>query len=56
MKVDGATAPGFGMKVDLPGLAKGVGLYEVAFVVHMKTVLGGVLFEVGDEPGDVDGH
>jgi hypothetical protein len=28
----------------------------VTLVVDVESVLGGVLFEVGDEPGDVNGH
>jgi hypothetical protein len=28
----------------------------VALIVHMEPVIGGVLFEVGDEAGDVDSH
>jgi hypothetical protein len=44
------------MEVDLPGLAQGVGLDEMALVMDVESVLGGVLFEVGDEAGDVNGH
>jgi hypothetical protein len=37
-------------------LAEGIGLDEVPLVVHVESVLGGMLFEIGDEPGDVDRH
>ena len=56
MKVDRSAASRLGVYVHLPRLAKGVRLDEMALVVNMKAVLGGVFFEVGDEAGDVDGH
>jgi hypothetical protein len=28
----------------------------MALVMDVETVLGGVLFQIGDEPGDVNGH
>jgi hypothetical protein len=43
--------------VDLPQLAEGVGLDEVAFVVHVEPVVDGVALEVSHESRDVDdGH
>ena len=46
-----------GVQVDLPRLAHGVGLDEVAFVVDVEAVIGGVVLEVGDEAGDIEaGH
>jgi hypothetical protein len=42
------------MEVHLPGLAQRVGLDEMTLVVDVEPVLGGVLFEIGDETGDVD--
>ena len=46
-----------GVEVDLPGLAQGVGLDEVALVVHVEPVRDGVLLLLGDEAGDIDdGH
>ena len=57
MQVDGAGAGLLGVQVDLPGLAQRVGLDEVPLVVDVEAVVGGVVLEVGDEPGDVDrGH
>jgi hypothetical protein len=44
------------MKVDLPRLAQRVGLDVMALIVDVETVLGCVLFQVGDETCDVDGH
>jgi hypothetical protein len=42
------------MEVDLPVLTQRVALDEMAFVVHMETVLDRVVLEVGDEAGDID--
>ncbi len=44
------------MDVDLPGLSQRVGLDEVALVVDVEPMFDGVLFQIGDETGDVDGH
>ena len=55
MQVERAAAGLLGVQVDLPRLAQGVGLDEVALVVHVEAVVDGVVLEVGDEPGDVDG-
>ena len=55
MQVERAAARLLGVQVDLPGLAQRVGLDEVALVVHVEAVVDGVVLEVGDEPGDVDG-
>ena len=43
-----------GVQVDLPGLAHGVGLDEVALVVDVEAVVGGVVLEIGDEAGDIE--
>ena len=57
MKIEGTTAGVFGMEIDLPRLAHGVGLDEVTLVVHVECVIDGVVFEVGDEAGNIDdGH
>ena len=57
VQVERAVARLLRVEVDLPGLAQGVGLDEVALVVHVEAVVDGVLLEVGDEAGDVDdGH
>ena len=57
MKVERSVARLLGMEVDLPRLAQRVGLDEVAFVVHVEPVIGGVVLQIGDEAGDVDhGH
>ena len=55
MQVERAAAGLLGVQVDLPRLAQRVGLDEVALVVHVEAVVDGVVLELGDEPGDVDG-
>ena len=55
VEVERAAAGLLGVEVDLPRLAQGVGLDEVPLVVHVEAVVDGVVLEVGDEPGDVDG-
>ena len=57
MEIEGTTARILGVEIDLPGLTHGVGLDEVALVVHMERVVDGVVLEVGDEAGNIDdGH
>ena len=57
VKVEGPVARRLRMQVDLPGLPQRVGLDEVALVVHVEAVIGGVVLQVGDEAGHVDdGH
>jgi hypothetical protein len=47
----------FGMKIHLPGLAKGVGLHEVPLVVNVEPMVHRMILEVGHVPGYVDdGH
>ncbi len=55
VQVDRTTAAVLGVQVDLPGLAQGVGLDEVALVVDVEAVGDRVVLEIGDETGDVDG-
>jgi hypothetical protein len=55
MEVEGSVAALFGMEVDLPNLAQRVRLDEVALVVHVEAVVDGVVLELGDVAGDVDG-
>ena len=54
VQIEGAAAGIFRMQVDLPGLTEGVGLDEMTLVVHVKSVVDGVIFEIGDEAGDID--
>ena len=49
MEIEWATAGFLWVKVDLPGLAHGIGLYEVPFVVDMESVISCVIFQVRDE-------
>jgi hypothetical protein len=42
------------VQVDLPQLAQRVRLDEVPLVVHMETVVDGVVLQLGDETGDID--
>ena len=57
VQVERAAAGRLGVEVDLEGLTHRVGLDEVALVVHVEAVLGGVVLQVCDEAGDVDdGH
>ena len=55
MQIDGTTATIYGVQIDLPGLTQGVGLHEVSLVVNMEAVIDGVILQVGNEAGDVDG-
>jgi hypothetical protein len=57
VKVDGPPAAIFRVQVNLPGLAQGVGLYEVAFIVHVESVRDRVVLKIRDKPSDVNsGH
>jgi hypothetical protein len=57
MQVEGPAATFLRMQVDLPGLAQGVRLDEVAFVMNVKAVVDRVVLQVGHISGDVDdGH
>ena len=44
----------FGMQVDLEGLAHRVGFDEVALIMHVETVMGCMILQVGDETRDID--
>ena len=54
VEVERSAARVLGVEVDLPRLAEGVGLDEVAFVVDVEAVVDGVVLEVGDEAGHID--
>ena len=54
MEIEGTTARIFGMKIDLPCLAHGIGLDEVPLVVHMEGMVDRVVFEISNEAGNVD--
>ena len=54
MQVERATAPLFGVQVDLPDLAQRIGLDEVPLVVHVKPVVDRMVLQVGDVSGDVN--
>src|SRR4249919_3067339 len=54
VEVDRAFTALLGMEVDLPRLAQRIALDEMTLVVHVKTVLDGVVLEVGYESRDVD--
>jgi myo-inositol-1(or 4)-monophosphatase len=54
VQVERAAASLFGVQVDLPGLAQGVGLDEVAFVVDMESVVDRVVLQIGYVSGDID--
>lgn len=55
MEIERATTGLFGVQVHFPGLAQRVRLYEMAFVMHMEAVVHGMVLEVGDESGNIDG-
>ena len=57
VEVDWTVARLFRVEVDLPQLPKRVCLDEMAFVVHVESVIDGVALQLGDESGDInDGH
>ncbi len=55
MQVQRSATPLFGVQVDLPHLPQRVGLDEVPLVVDVKSMVDGVIFQVGHVAGDVDG-
>ena len=55
MQVERPAATLLGVQVDLPDLAQRVGLDEVPLVVHVEPVVDGMILQVGDVAGDVDG-
>jgi hypothetical protein len=54
VEVQWTAAALLGMQIDLPHLAKGVGLHEVPLVVDVEAVVNGVVLELGNVPSDVD--
>jgi hypothetical protein len=57
MEVERSPAPLLGVQVDLPRLAQGIGLDEMALVMNVKAVIDGVLLDLGHVSGDIDhGH
>ena len=54
MKVERTAAGVFGVKIDFPGLAHGIGLNEVPLVMHMEGMVDRVVLEISNEPGNVD--
>jgi len=54
MEIEGAAAAVLGMELDLPDLAERVGLHEVTLVVHMETMIDGMILEVGHVSGHID--
>ena len=55
VQVERPAAAVLGVQVDLPDLAQGVRLDEVALVVDVEAVVDGVVLQVRDVPGHVDG-
>jgi hypothetical protein len=55
VEVDGPPTALLGVEVHLPHLAQRVRLDEVTLVVHVETVVDGVILQLGDEAGDIDG-
>lgn len=54
MEVEWAAAGIGRVKVDFPGLSHRIRLDEVALVMHMETLIGGKVFQIGRECCDVD--
>ena len=54
MKVERTAAGVFGVKIDFPGLAHGIGINEVPLVMHMEGMVDRVVLEISNEPGNVD--
>ena len=54
VQIERAAAGVLGVQIDLPGLAQGVGLDEVALVVHVELVVDGMILEISDEARDID--
>jgi hypothetical protein len=53
--IDGTTAGRLGVQINFPRLTEGVGLDKVSLVVNMKAMIYGVVFQVGDKTGHIDG-
>jgi len=54
MEVEGTAAAVFGVEVDLPHLPEGVGLDEMALIVHVESVIDRVILEIGHVSGHID--
>ncbi len=54
MKIDRAVTGLFGVQIDFPQLAQRVGLDEMSFVMHMKSMVDGVALQLSDESGNID--
>jgi myo-inositol-1(or 4)-monophosphatase len=54
VEVEGTATAVLGMELHLPHLAEGVGLDEMAFIVDVKTVVNGVILEIGHVSGHID--
>ena len=54
MKIERATASMFGVQVDLECLTHRIGLYEVALIMDMEPVMGGMVLQIGNKSSDVD--
>ena len=54
-EVERSAAPVFGVELHFPDLAERVGLDEVPLVVHVESVVDGMILQVGDVPRDVNG-
>jgi hypothetical protein len=54
VEVEGAATAVLGMEFHLPDLAEGVGLDEMPLVVDVKTVVNGVILEIGHVSGHID--
>jgi hypothetical protein len=55
VQVEGAAAPLLGMQVHLPDLPQRIRLDEVPLVVHVESVVDGMILQVGDVTRDVNG-
>ncbi len=55
VQVERAAASLLGMQVDLPDLPQGVGLDEVPLVVHVESVVDGMVLQIGHIPSDING-
>ena len=54
VQVDRTLAALLGMHVDFPRLAQRIALHEMTFVVHVEAVFDRVVFQIGNEAGDVE--
>jgi hypothetical protein len=54
VKIERTAAAVFGVELHLPDLAKRVGLDEVPLVVHVESMVDGMVLQVGHVSGHVD--